>query len=592
MTEQPQHAAEAHADYEDAAFTSSASVFWSLRVGEALQAFIFLVSLPFWKPLTWFVLVAGSGVWLNWYANRPAIKQLPTQERRWHYRWGIWLRMGFGGTAVYFLYVTGDVTMQLLLSTSLLCSAVLLTLRMAGDYVRVLVAVALLLLPTSIRNIYEGITGNILSLLIGLGGFVVTTIIVFMSRVQERVLIAQFEMRKRAELATDAVASLGLAKSRFFAAVSHDLRQPVHAIGLYLDPLIALANRSQNEAAMRATEGIRQSWRALDGLLSQVLDLTRMDSGALQADVQSIELAPLVRGLVMQQSAAAERAGIRIVALVPEARFAAADDLMLKRVLSNLIDNAIKFSPTGRPIVVALRSAGADWHIQVRDGGIGIAPDAQDKIFEEFVQLNNEARDRKRGLGLGLAISKRFAMLMGGDISVRSKLGCGCCMTLRLRKAPNEWQTFQPHQSQSFLVHSPTGVPTPSSFGTLQSVQHNETPYLPEQDILLVEDDNLVSDAMCQLLQSWGQTVLQVATAEAAHAKSSFGSIAICDVRLPDGASGIEVALMLRAKGKKVILISGETDAQVRSAALTHGLDLMIKPVSSSRLLRTLQALK
>jgi two-component system, sensor histidine kinase len=583
---------EAHADLEDAAFTTSMPVFWSLRVGEALQAFIFLISLPLWKPLAWFILVAGSGVWLNWYANRPAIKKLPTQERRWHYRWGIWLRMGFGGTAVYFLYVTGDVTMQLLLSTSLLCSAVLLTLRMAGDYVRVLVAVALLLLPTSIRNIYEGITGNILSLLIGLGGFVVTTIIVFMSRVQERVLIAQFEMRKRAERATDAVASIGLAKSRFFAAVSHDLRQPVHAIGLYLDPLLKLAHSSHDEAAMRATEGIRQSWRALDGLLSQVLDLTRMDSGALQADVQSVELAPLVRGLVMQQSAAAERAGIRIVALVPEGRFAAADDLMLKRVLTNLIDNAIKFSPSGKPIVVSLRSAGDDWLVQVRDAGIGIAPDTQDKIFEEFVQLNNEARDRRRGLGLGLAICKRFALLMGGDISVRSALGKGCCMTLRLRKAPKEWRPFQPQQSQSFLVHSATGEPTPSSFGTLRSLQNNEKPYLPEQDILLVEDDTLVVNAMRELLESWGQTVLHVETAQAAYDKANFGSVAICDVRLPDGASGIDVALMLRAMGKKVLLISGETDAGVRSAAQTHGLELMIKPVSTSRMLRALQTLQ
>ncbi len=595
---------EARADLEDAAFTSSMPVFWSLRLGEALQAFIFLISLPLWKPLVWFILVAGSGVWLNWYANRPAIKNLPTAQRRWHYRWGIWLRMGFGGTAVYFLYVTGDVTMQLLLSTSLLCSAVLLTLRMAGDYVRVLVAVAVLLLPTSIRNIYEGITGNILSLLIGLGGFVVTSIIVFMSRVQERVMIEQFELRKRAESATKAVANIGLEKSRFFAAVSHDLRQPVHAIGLYLDPLIALAHSSQDEAAMRASEGIRQSWHALDGLLSQVLDLTRMDSGTLQADVQAVELAPLVRGLVMQQSAVAEGAGIRIVALVPEGRFAVADDLMLKRVLSNLIDNAIKFSPSGKSIVVALRSVGAYWHVQVRDAGMGIAPDAQDKIFEEFVQLNNEARNRKRGLGLGLAICKRFALLMGGDIIVRSALGRGCCMTVKLRKAPTDWQPPSHLQSQAFLVYadanpstgtfiatSSNDAPTAQGFEALHSAQANSKSQMAACDILVVEDDALVGDAMRQLLTSWGHTVRHVETAVDAQTHAHFGSIAICDVRLPDGASGIDVALMLRVRGKKVILISGETDADVRGLIQSHGLDLMVKPVSSSKLLNALQAL-
>ena len=122
-----------------------------------------------------------------------------------------------------------------------------------------------------------------------------------------------------------------------------------------------------------------------------------------------MEIAPLVKSLVMQHSAVAERAGVRIVALVPPGRFANADELMLKRVLSNLLDNAIKFSPAGGSIVVALRQAVDGWRLQVRDAGIGIAHVEQIRIFDEFVQIDNQARDRRQGLGLGLAKSRFFA---------------------------------------------------------------------------------------------------------------------------------------------------------------------------------------
>jgi two-component system, sensor histidine kinase len=106
---------------------------------------------------------------------------------------------------------------------------------------------------------------------------------------------------------------------------------------------------ARNDDAMHAVEGIRQSWRALDDLLSQVLDLTRMDSGVVKAELQAVEVLPLVRAMITQHSAVAERAGIRLIALVKPNCFVWADELMLKRVLSNLLDNAIKFSPMADP---------------------------------------------------------------------------------------------------------------------------------------------------------------------------------------------------------------------------------------------------
>jgi two-component system, sensor histidine kinase len=590
-------------DPEDGAHT--VPVYWTLRACELLGALIFSTALPWQQPFTWFALVAGFGSWRWWYVTRPRFKALPMARRRLIYRLCVWTSMLLVGSAWYFLYVPGNQVMMVVLAIYLMGSAALVALRVTGDFARTMVAVCLTVLPTSARFFVEGLQGNLLLVLLGIGGVLMTISIVQMSRVQERMLLQQYELRQRAERAATAVAAVGLAKSRFFAAVSHDLRQPVHAIGLYLDPLVKLAQRAQDEPAQHAAEGIRQSWRALDDLLSQVLDLTRMDSGVVTAELQSTEIAPLVRSLVMQHSAAAERAGVRIVALVQPGRFAVADELMLKRVLSNLLDNAIKFSPPERTVAVTLRSGQGVWRLQVRDAGPGIALQEQGKIFEEFVQLGNDARDRRQGLGLGLAISRRFTQLMGGSLSVRSEPGRGCCMTIELPKAQARWleadgeadfDDLDMHDNPSI---KPDSRPDPASAlaepapwpATTALTSATTLPALPEQDVLLLEDDYLVANAMCQLLRSWGQRVHPVQTAEQALEQADVCTLAICDVRLPHGASGVDVALQLRARGKKVLLLSGETDAALRETAFEHQLLLLTKPVSSEQMLLALRSL-
>jgi two-component system, sensor histidine kinase len=591
-------------DPEDGAHT--VPVYWTLRACELLGALIFSTALPWQQTFTWFALVASFGSWRWWHVTRPQFKALPTERRRLIYRLCVWTSMFLVGSAWYFLYAPGNQVMMVVLAIYLMGSAALVALRVTGDFARTVVAVCLTVLPTSARFFVEGLQGNLLLVLLGIGGVLMTISIVQMSRVQERMLLQQYELRQRAERAATAVAAVGLAKSRFFAAVSHDLRQPVHAIGLYLDPLVKLAQRAHDEPAQHAAEGIRQSWRALDDLLSQVLDLTRMDSGVVTAELQSTEIAPLVRSLVMQHSAAAERAGVRIVALVQPGRFAVADELMLKRVLSNLLDNAIKFSPPERTVAVVLRSAHDAWRLQVRDAGPGIALEEQGKIFEEFVQLGNDARDRRQGLGLGLAISKRFTQLMGGSLSVRSAPGRGCCMTMLLPKAQARWPHADIASDAGCLdLHDDPGfghatLPLPESWpgsgASATSPQPSatvaqETPALPRQDVLLLEDDYLVANAMRQLLQSWGQRVHLVQTAAEALGQADGCTLAICDVRLPHGASGLDVALQLRARGKKVLLLSGETDAALREAAYEHQLLLLTKPVSSEQMLMALQSL-
>jgi signal transduction histidine kinase/CheY-like chemotaxis protein len=584
-------AASERPDPEDSAHTALS--LWALRACELLCVLMFSTAIPWQQVCAWFAVIAAVSVLRWWHVNQPSFKARPKRHRQRVYRIYMWVLMTYVGSACWFLYVPGNLPIQAVLMSYLLGNATLVAVRLTGDVMRTTIALVLAVLPTSIRFMAEGAQHSSLLFMMGVGGLLMTLTMVFLSRAQESNVKHQYEQRRRAEAAANALAAMGLSKSRFFAAVSHDLRQPVHAIGLYLGPLSRMAQATQDRQAQRAVEGIRQSWRALDDLLSQVLDLTRMDSGVVQADLRATEIAPLVASLVTQHSAVAEAAGVRIVALVRPGAFALADALMLQRVLSNLLDNAIKFSPPGATVAVALRRASLGWRLQVRDAGMGIAPGAQQRIFEEFVQEDNDARDRRRGLGLGLAIARRFALLMNGDITVRSAPGRGSTMTVTLPRAPVTVDVLldRPGPDVSEPPRQPVHYVESAPGELLAHPDEATQPVLAMREVLLVEDDSLVAAATRQLLRSWGLQVRHVETAADALQDTRFGDIAICDARLPHGASGLDVALALRRQGKKVLLISGETNAALRDAAQAHGVRLLTKPVSAPTLLAVLQKL-
>jgi two-component system, sensor histidine kinase len=284
---------------------------------------------------------------------------------------------------------------------------------------------------------------------------------------------------------------------------------------------------------------------------------------------------------VLQHSAAAEKKSIRIVALVPPQRYVLADLLMLKRVLSNLLDNAIKFSPEDSRIVLALRPAGKQWCIQVRDAGPGIATASQGQVFEEFVQLSNPQRDREQGLGLGLAIAKRFTQLMRGDLRLRSAPGLGTCIAVLLQRSEPE-----PLQSAHSGALEASKLYAPDTQTQLQvSTSLRKTLQASGKAVLLVEDDELVSQALKQLFADLQLPLLHARHAEEAMALASQACVAVCDVRLPYGTSGLELADSLLHSGTPALLMTGETSSDVREAAQRKGLILLVKPVKPQTLL-------
>ena len=223
------------------------------------------------------------------------------------------------------------------------------------------------------------------------------------------------DLRHRKEIAEQA----NLAKSRFLAAASHDLRQPVHALGMFVG---ALRGCKMDEEARRLLGHVETSVTAMDSLFSSLLDISRLDAGVVQVRPQVFRIGPVIERVCRDYEVEAQEKGLRLVALHC-AVIVRTDPILIERILRNLVSNAVRYTDRGRVIVGCRR--GARLSIEIWDSGYGIPHDQQDRIFEEFYQLDNPERDRAKGLGLGLTIVRRLADLLECPLSLRSNPGQG-----------------------------------------------------------------------------------------------------------------------------------------------------------------------
>ncbi|NRR28990.1 hybrid sensor histidine kinase/response regulator [Oxalobacteraceae bacterium] len=577
MSWKPSSLSDSQPDPEE--LPADASSFPGGMLALGLVAYFFSHIVAPWKPLTWWLLVGVCGLLRLWIIRRTRFEEMSERNRRWLLRGLIWTFMVANSSVAYFLYVPNDTSSHALLTVYLLGIATVLIAHLSGlDRLRILVSLIILGTPTGVRLIVEGLSeGQTITWILGCCALFIPIPLAQISAVQMRLMRHQFGARMEAENAAKALSAVALAKSRFFAAISHDLRQPVHAIGLYLDAIERVALESGKPQARQAVVGITLSWQTLNDLLSEVLDLARLEANMEKPALRAVALAPLIRELLLQHSSVAEDKGVRMIALVTPRQRVLADELMLKRVLSNLLGNALKYSPPGRAVVLAVRPAGTQWRIEVRDAGCGIAEQEQALIFSEFVQINNEARSSAHGFGLGLAIAKRLSELQGGEIKVRSRLGEGCCMSVALARQADE------AERQAALPETLPAAPAPSSPASSDALRGRR--------VLLVEDDQLVGQGMLQLLQSWGAELRWAQSAATARQYAAACELALCDVRLPGAESGLILAHWLQTQGLRVMLISGETDVESRQFAARHGIPLLTKPVSPHALGKALEAL-
>lgn len=216
-------------------------------------------------------------------------------------------------------------------------------------------------------------------------------------------------------------------KSKFFAAANHDLRQPMHALSMYVE---VLKSSALNAQAKNALEQMDRSVEVMSNMFDILLDISKLDAGVVQAHPESFALVPLLEGLRAEFSTLAQGKGLRVEFNHCSATVYS-DPVLLERILRNLLSNAIRYTEQGR-VLVNCKMVDAGMQIEICDSGIGIAPEHLAHIFEEYYQVNNKQRDRSKGLGLGLAIVERLARLLGYNLQVRSVPGEGSCFSFVL----------------------------------------------------------------------------------------------------------------------------------------------------------------
>lgn len=233
------------------------------------------------------------------------------------------------------------------------------------------------------------------------------------------------EEKRRAELAQHSAEQANRMKSKFFAAASHDLRQPMHALALFVE---VLKNRDHDKQTTRLIGQVENSVEALAGMFDALLDISKLDAGVVQPQCEGIVMQPLLDRMYAEFSWLAHDKGLRFeVANCQQTVYT--DPMLLERVLRNLISNAVRYTHRGSVTVIC--ETVDEWlQLEIRDSGIGIATEHLPHVFEEYFQVGNQQRDRSKGLGLGLAIVKRLELLLGYRMTLQSTLGEGSCFTL------------------------------------------------------------------------------------------------------------------------------------------------------------------
>jgi signal transduction histidine kinase len=347
-----------------------------------------------------------------------------------------------------------------------------------------------------------------------------------------------------------------IAKTKFLAAASHDLRQPMQALSMYAS---VLEKRLTDADALRVVHGIQLSVQTLEQMFDSLLDISRIESGVIAPNVVAFPLMPLIEHVVEAERpiAATKHLDIRIAHTSASVR---SDPALLERMLKNLVTNAIRYTERGRIIIGCRRVGRERLRLEVVDSGIGIPTSEQQRIFDEYYQVGGASA---QGLGLGLPIVRSLGELLGHAVAVRSAPGRGSVFSIELERAPDVAVTPS-------AVHSPIAS-------------------LSGANVVLVDDDVEIRDSMRLLLESWGCRYIGAATATEVEQKLRAQRVTpdalIVDYRLADSMTGLQAIDRLRAAfGKELpaLLITGTPNASLLQQFA--GIPFAVKPVPPGKL--------
>lgn len=384
-------------------------------------------------------------------------------------------------------------------------------------------------------------------------------------RFQNLALVDQLREQK------EAAEQANIAKSKFLAAASHDLRQPLHALGLFTS---VLGDSVTSPAHKKLVAQIGDSVHALESLFNALLDISRLDAGVMQPDKQHLALGPLFDRL--KNEFAAQASAKQLTVHWPDVHGVVFTDATLfEQILRNYLSNAIRYTDDGH-ITVDYREDGPRVSITVRDTGPGIPKSERHRIFDEFHQLNNPERDRSKGLGLGLAIVKRTADLLGHTIRVDSTLDHGAAFSITVDKGDEAALAQSPPTEMSSAFDTPTGA-----------------------TLLVIDDEQSVRDGMKSRLEMWDCQVFSAANLEDALEQVEHGSVPIdgiiADYRLREGRTGAQAIQAIQAcygRAVPALIVTGDIAADRLRDVNESGFQVLHKPVPPAKLRAFIRHLK
>ncbi|QPF75626.1 response regulator [Roseateles sp. DAIF2] len=388
-------------------------------------------------------------------------------------------------------------------------------------------------------------------------------------RMQRSLMQGHDRIRQLEQARNDAIRA-DQEKSRFLAIASHDLRQPVHALGLFAATLEKRLQGSEEEPLMRNV------MRSIDGLersFNAMLDISRLDAGTIEPNIQHFPLRDLFRRLHMHYAGQAEAKSLGL-RFSPGGKSVSSDPQLLERIVGNLIQNALKYTEQGGVVVVA-RSTPTHTHLEVWDTGIGIRAGDLPRIFDEFYQVGHGERSRAQGLGMGLAIVKRLAHLLGYRLTVASRPGHGT----------------------RFRLSIPLGGLAEIQDATAAADTLPMTVIQP-RSVLVIDDEPSIREGLRVLLEEWGyEAVLASTLNEAVQAVRALGAapdLILSDLHLgdcPDGIATIEAVRRLCGHAVPAILVTGDTSHDELRRASDSGHQVLFKPLQPRRLFNALRGM-
>ncbi|WP_448205970.1 ATP-binding protein [Azospirillum sp. sgz302134] len=358
------------------------------------------------------------------------------------------------------------------------------------------------------------------------------------------------------------------AKSKFLAAASHDLRQPMQSMFLFTG---ILHRHIQDEQGQRSLEMLERGLDTLKGLLDSLLDVSRLDAGAIEPRIESFPLTGLIDEIVASYAPILESKKLAFRIVQDRAVSVRSDRVLLGRMLRNLVENAVKYTERGA-VQIGYRLLDGTVRIEVSDTGIGIPPDQLTQIFAEFHQVDNPERDRARGLGLGLAIVQRLSSILDHPVEVRS----------------------QPGRGSVFSIEVPVDG-AEADAEPVRSVADDRVESGGKRLALLVDDDAIVLLGLRDMFREWGYEVMIAGSADQAvervEAAGRFPDVMLVDYRLREGSVGTEAVLRVREMAGAdipALILTGESGPECEQDARQHGLKVVRKPVTPRQLRRAL----